>query len=55
MKGKLGAKRDIVILNAAVADVREIAKGMKWDETLVICLSGTGDKDVEQIARYKGS
>ena len=33
----------------AVAYAIKLAKDMKQDETLVICLSGRGDKDVEQV------
>ena len=28
----------------------ELAKTMKQDENIVICLSGRGDKDVESVA-----
>lgn len=38
----------------AVAAAMKIAPQMKKDEILVICLSGRGDKDVFQIARYRG-
>ena len=27
---------------------------MKSDETIVLCLSGCGDKDVESVGRYLG-
>lgn len=33
----------------AVAYAMKLAKEMKQDETLVICLSGRGDKDVQQV------
>lgn len=38
----------------AVAHVRKIAPQMKPDESIIICLSGRGDKDVAAIARYRG-
>lgn len=38
----------------AVAHVRKIAGSMSRDESIIICLSGRGDKDVAAIARYKG-
>ncbi|NLK70007.1 MAG: tryptophan synthase subunit beta [Clostridiales bacterium] len=38
----------------AVAAVRKIAPEMAKDKILVINLSGRGDKDVYQIARYRG-
>lgn len=38
----------------AVAIAMEIAPKMSKDETMVICLSGRGDKDVYQVARYRG-
>lgn len=38
----------------AVAAAMEIAPKMSQDETMVICLSGRGDKDVYQVARYRG-
>ena len=38
----------------AVFAALEIAKDMRKEESLVICLSGRGDKDVYQIARYRG-
>ena len=38
----------------AVAAARKIAPLMKKDETIIICLSGRGDKDVYQVARYRG-
>ena len=38
----------------AVAEVRKIAPEMAKDKILVINLSGRGDKDVYQIARYRG-
>lgn len=38
----------------AVAHVKKIAPGMKQDDSIIICLSGRGDKDVAAIARYRG-
>ena len=38
----------------AVSAALRIAPEMRRDQTLVICLSGRGDKDVYQIARYRG-
>jgi tryptophan synthase beta chain len=38
----------------AVSAALRIAPQMRRDQTLVICLSGRGDKDVYQIARYRG-
>ena len=38
----------------AVAHVRKIAGAMSPDESIIICLSGRGDKDVAAIARYRG-
>ncbi len=38
----------------AVAHVRKIAPNMAKDQSIIICLSGRGDKDVAAIARYKG-
>lgn len=38
----------------AVAHAIKLAKDMKRDETLVICLSGRGDKDVEAVKCYLG-
>lgn len=38
----------------AVAAAMDIAPRMKPDQTLVVCLSGRGDKDVYQVARYRG-
>ena len=39
----------------AVAAARKIAPTMKQNEIMVICLSGRGDKDVYQVARYRGA
>ena len=38
----------------AVAQAMKIAPQMGKDESIIICLSGRGDKDVEAIARYRG-
>ncbi|MBQ8054766.1 MAG: tryptophan synthase subunit beta [Lachnospiraceae bacterium] len=38
----------------AVAQARKIAPTMGKDQSLIICLSGRGDKDVAAIARYRG-
>ena len=38
----------------AVAQVRKIAKNYSPDQSIIVCLSGTGDKDVAAIARYRG-
>ncbi len=38
----------------AVAHVRKIAKNYSPDQSIIICLSGRGDKDVAAIARYRG-
>ncbi len=38
----------------AVAQVRKMAKEFDKDDSIIICLSGRGDKDVAAIARYKG-
>ena len=38
----------------ALAHARVIAPTMSPDESIIICLSGRGDKDVAAIARYRG-
>lgn len=38
----------------AVAYAKKLAKTMRPKQSVVICLSGRGDKDVAAIARYKG-
>ena len=38
----------------AVAHVMKIAKDYSKDESIIICLSGRGDKDVAAISRYRG-
>lgn len=38
----------------AVAQVRKIAKNYSPDQSIAVCLSGRGDKDVAAIARYRG-
>jgi tryptophan synthase beta chain len=39
----------------ALAHARLIAKNFGRDDSIIICLSGRGDKDVAAIARYRGS
>ena len=36
----------------AIAHVAKVAPNMKKDEVIVICLSGRGDKDVNQVADF---
>jgi tryptophan synthase beta chain len=38
----------------AVAHVRVLAPAIPKDESVIICLSGRGDKDVSAIAKYRG-
>ncbi len=38
----------------AVAHVLKIAKNYSPDQSIVVCVSGRGDKDVAAIARYRG-
>ena len=38
----------------AVAQVRKFAKNYSPDQSIIVCLSGRGDKDVAAIARYRG-
>lgn len=38
----------------AVAAALKIAPQMKPEETMIICISGRGDKDMQQIAEYRG-
>ncbi len=38
----------------AVAHVRKIAADYSKDDSIIVCLSGRGDKDVAAIARYRG-
>ena len=38
----------------AVAHVKKIAADYGKDDSIIICLSGRGDKDVAAIARYRG-
>jgi len=38
----------------AVAHAQKIARSFGRDESVIICLSGRGDKDVAAIARYRG-
>jgi tryptophan synthase beta chain len=37
-----------------LAQVMKLAPTMGKDETIVLCLSGRGDKDVESVGRYLG-
>jgi tryptophan synthase beta chain len=38
----------------AIAHARKIAGDFPKDDSIIICLSGRGDKDVAAIARYRG-
>ncbi len=38
----------------ALSYVKKIAGSMSRDQSIIVCLSGRGDKDVAAIARYKG-
>ncbi len=38
----------------AVAQAMKIAKNYSPDQSIIICISGRGDKDVAAIARYRG-
>lgn len=38
----------------AVAQVRKIAADYSPEESIIVCISGRGDKDVAAIARYRG-
>ena len=38
----------------AVAAAMKIAPTMRKDQIMIICLSGRGDKDMQQIAQYRG-
>lgn len=38
----------------AIAWVRKIAARYSPDESIIVCVSGRGDKDVAAIARYRG-
>ena len=38
----------------AIAHVAKLAPEMKKDEIILVCLSGRGDKDVNQIADRMG-
>ena len=38
----------------AVAQVKKIAGSMSKDDSIIVCLTGRGDKDVAAIARYRG-
>ncbi|MCL2800665.1 MAG: tryptophan synthase subunit beta [Treponema sp.] len=38
----------------AIAQAQKTAKDFSRDESIIVCLSGRGDKDVASIARYRG-
>jgi tryptophan synthase beta chain len=38
----------------AIAYVRELAPTMSKEDSIIVCVSGRGDKDVAAIARYRG-
>ena len=38
----------------AIAHAQKIARNFGKDESIIVCLSGRGDKDVAAIARYRG-
>jgi tryptophan synthase beta chain len=38
----------------AIAHAQNIARNFDRDESVIVCLSGRGDKDVSSIARYRG-
>lgn len=38
----------------AVAHAMKIAPSMSKDDSMIICLSGRGDKDVAAMAKYRG-
>ncbi|MBR3366672.1 MAG: tryptophan synthase subunit beta, partial [Lachnospiraceae bacterium] len=38
----------------AVAHVLRLAPQLPKEESVIVCLSGRGDKDVAAIARYRG-
>lgn len=38
----------------AIAHVKKIAGAMSKEDSIIVCLSGRGDKDVAAIARYQG-
>ncbi len=38
----------------AVAQVRKMAGSFSKDQSIIVCISGRGDKDVAAIARYRG-
>ncbi len=38
----------------AIAQVRKIAAAYSPDQSIIVCVSGRGDKDVAAIARYRG-
>ena len=38
----------------AVAYATKISKNYKKDDVIVVCLSGRGDKDIDNVLRYRG-
>jgi tryptophan synthase beta chain len=38
----------------AIAHIRKLVPGLDRDQSVIVCLSGRGDKDVAAIARYRG-
>ena len=38
----------------ALAYLEKLAPKLSKEETIVVCLSGRGDKDVQAVARYRG-
>ena len=38
----------------AIAHVAKIAPKMNSNQIIVVCISGRGDKDVQQVAKYMG-
>ena len=38
----------------AVYEAMQLAPTLSHDDSIIVCLSGRGDKDVAAIARYKG-
>ena len=45
---------DCAKFTTGLAEVLKLAPTMGKDETIVLCLSGRGDKDVESVGRYLG-
>ena len=38
----------------AIAYAMKIAKKYSKDDSIIVCLSGRGDKDIDSVLRYKG-